>query len=158
MKIFPKFLLLCGVLTLLNYLFFLKSFLMWTSFKVFIECVIVLLLFYVLVFCLGGMWVFSPQPGIEPTPPCIGRGSLNPWTTGSSSEPLKKKKNFLFKNNYRLIKSCTEKSWIPISQLPSVLMAPIAIARYQNQDVDAKLVFHSGVDVSVATQCGSSCW
>ena len=37
-------------------------------------------------------------------------------------------------------------------------MAPIATARYQNQDVDAKLVFHSGVDVSVATQCGSSCW
>ena len=41
---------------------------MWTIFKVFIEFVIVLLLFYVLVF-----WVFglAPQPGREPTPPAL---------------------------------------------------------------------------------------
>ena len=39
---------------------FLKIFLMWTIFKVFIEFVTMLLLFYVLVFWPGVMWDLSP--------------------------------------------------------------------------------------------------
>ena len=47
--------------------------LMWTIFEVFIEFVTILLLFYVLFFWLRGMWDLSS--------PCIGRRSLNHWTT-----------------------------------------------------------------------------
>ena len=35
-------------------------FLMWTIFKVFIEFVTILLLFYVVVFWLPGMWILAP--------------------------------------------------------------------------------------------------
>ena len=34
--------------------------------KVFIEFVKILLLFYVLVFWPGGIWILAPRPGIEP--------------------------------------------------------------------------------------------
>lgn len=40
---------------------------MWTVFKVRIEFVAILLLFYVLLFWLRGMWDFNSRPGIEPT-------------------------------------------------------------------------------------------
>ena len=45
-------------LVILFYFFFLKKifFWMWIIFKVFIEFFTILLLFYVVVFCLGGMW------------------------------------------------------------------------------------------------------
>ena len=39
---------------------------MWTIFKVFIEFVTILLLFYILDFWPGGMCDLSPSPGIEP--------------------------------------------------------------------------------------------
>ena len=53
---------------------------MWTIFKVFIEFVTLLLLFYVLVFWLRGMWdLSSPTRGRTHTP-YIGRQSLNHWT------------------------------------------------------------------------------
>ena len=49
-------------------------------FKVFIEFVTILLLFYVLVFWLRGMWDPScPTRELTHTP-CIRRRSLNPWT------------------------------------------------------------------------------
>ena len=35
-------------------------FLMWTIFKVFIEFITILLLFYVVVFWLPGMWILAP--------------------------------------------------------------------------------------------------
>ena len=54
--------------TLLKIFFF---FLMWTIFKVFIEFVTILLLFYVVVFWLPGMWILAPWPGIESTPPIL---------------------------------------------------------------------------------------
>ena len=62
--------------------FFLKIlFLMWTILKVFIECVTILLLFFM-------FWFFGhkacrilvPWPGTELTPPCTERGSFNHWT------------------------------------------------------------------------------
>ena len=39
---------------------FKKIFLMWTIFKVFTESVTILLLFYILVFCLQGLGVVAP--------------------------------------------------------------------------------------------------
>ena len=49
--------------------FFLRFFFTWTSFlKVFIEFVMILLLFYVLVFWPWGMWILAPWPRIRPTP------------------------------------------------------------------------------------------
>ena len=62
-------------------LFFLKFFLMWTTFKVFIEFVTILLLFYVLVFWPGGMWGLSSLTKDWTLTPCIGRWSRNHWTT-----------------------------------------------------------------------------
>ena len=54
---------------------------MWTIFKAFIEFVTILLLLYVLVFWPRGMWdLSSPSRGRTLTP-CIGRRSLNHWTT-----------------------------------------------------------------------------
>ena len=48
-------------------------------FKVFIEFVTVLLLF--LCFGVEACGILSPRSGVEPTPLCIGRQSLNHWTT-----------------------------------------------------------------------------
>ena len=56
-------------------------FLRWIIFKVFIEFVTILLLFYVLVFWLQGMWDLSSPTRDWILTPCIGRQSLNHWTT-----------------------------------------------------------------------------
>ena len=56
-------------------------FLMWTIFKVFIEFVTILLLFYVLVFWQRGMWDLSSPTRDQTRIPFIGRWSLNHWTT-----------------------------------------------------------------------------
>lgn len=53
--------------------FFFSIFLMWTIFNVFVEFVIVLLLFYVLFFG-------QEACGIEPAP-SASEGELNQWTT-----------------------------------------------------------------------------
>ena len=50
-----------------NTTFFFKEFFMWTIFKVFIEFVIILLLFYGHKAC----GILAPQPGIEPVPPAL---------------------------------------------------------------------------------------
>ena len=47
----------------------------------FFEFVTILLLFYILVFWPGGMWNFSSPTRDWTHTPCIGRGSLNHWTT-----------------------------------------------------------------------------
>ena len=44
-----------------------------------------LVLFYVLIFWLGGIWDLSSQPGIEPTPLALEGGVL---TTGPPGKPL----------------------------------------------------------------------
>ena len=70
--------LVLGFFLSLSFIFFL----MWTIFKVFIEFVIILLPFYVLVFGAQSMWnLISPTRDRTRTP-CIGRQSLNHWTTG----------------------------------------------------------------------------
>ena len=48
----------------------------------FIESVTMLLLFYVLFFCLNGMWDLSFLTRDRTCTPCIGRQSLNHWITG----------------------------------------------------------------------------
>ena len=53
---------------------------MWTIFKVFIEFVTILLLFYVLGFWLRGTWELSSPTRDRTRTPCIGRQSLNDWT------------------------------------------------------------------------------
>ena len=55
-------------------------FLMWTIFKVFIEFVRILLLFYALVLWPRGMWDLSSLTRDRTRTPCIGRLSLNHWT------------------------------------------------------------------------------
>ena len=54
---------------------------MWTIFKVFIESVTILLLFYVLVFWPQGMWDLSFLTRDWTHNPYTGRWSLNHWTT-----------------------------------------------------------------------------
>ena len=49
------------------FLFFFKTFLTWTIFKVFIEFVTILLLFYVREAC----GISAPRPGIKPAPPAL---------------------------------------------------------------------------------------
>ena len=55
-------------------------FLMWTVFKVFIEFVTLLLLFYVLIFWPWGRWDLSSPTRDRTCIPCSGRRSLNHWT------------------------------------------------------------------------------
>ena len=68
------------LLFLKDFLFVLFCFLMWTNFKVFIEFVTILLLFYVLVFWARGIRHLSSQARDRTHTPCIGRRSLNHWT------------------------------------------------------------------------------
>ena len=70
-----------NTLQLPSWNFFLKIFfLMWTIFKVIIEFVTILLLFYVLVFWPWGMWDLSSPTRDQTHTPCIGKRSLNHWT------------------------------------------------------------------------------
>ena len=48
----------------------------------FIESVTILLLFYVLLFCLNSMWYLGFLTRNRTFTPCIGRRSLNHWTPG----------------------------------------------------------------------------
>ena len=59
---------------------FLKIFLMWAIFKVLVEFVTILLLFYVLVFWPQAMWDLSSPTRDRTHTLCIGRRSLNHWT------------------------------------------------------------------------------
>ena len=60
-------------LTISHFLFVFRFFLMWTIFKVFIEFATILLLFYVLVFWLQGMWDPSSRTRDQTRTPCTGR-------------------------------------------------------------------------------------
>ena len=62
---------------------------MWTIFKVFIEFVTILLLFYVLDFWPWGMWhvacgILAPTPGFEPAPPALEGEVLTTGPPGKS--------------------------------------------------------------------------
>ena len=70
----------CWLSILLTY--FLKRLLMWTVFRVFIDSITALLLFYILIFWPWVLWGLSSPIGDQTSTPCIGRWSLNDWTTG----------------------------------------------------------------------------
>ena len=63
------------------FIFFKIFFLMWTIVKVFIEFVIILLLLYVLDFWPGGTWDLSSSTKDQTHTLCIGRRSINHWST-----------------------------------------------------------------------------
>ena len=67
---------------------------MWTIFKVFIEFVTILLLFYVLFFWPQGVWDLSPPTRDRTHTPCIGRRSLNHWTAREVPSLIFKEKFF----------------------------------------------------------------
>ena len=73
-------------------------FLMWTTFKVFIEFVTILLLFYVLDFFFffgrKACRILVPGPGIQPAPPALEGGVLTTGPPGKSP---------LFHSYYRLL-------------------------------------------------------
>ena len=79
-------------------------FLMWTIFKVFIDFVTTLLLFYVLVFRPQGMWDLSLLTRDCTHGPCIERWSLNHWTTRFWT-PCQ------FLKLISLLNSCTSSHW-----------------------------------------------
>ena len=64
---------------------------MWTIFKVFIESVTRLLLFYVLVFWPLGMWDLNPLPEMESSPPALEGKVLTTGPPGSPTYSLFKK-------------------------------------------------------------------
>ena len=64
--------------------FFLDFFLMWTTFKVFIEFDTILFLFHVLVFGRQACGFLAPRPGIEPAPPALWSKVLTPGPPGMS--------------------------------------------------------------------------
>ena len=57
---------------------------MWTIFKVFIEIVTILLLFYVRFFGHKACGILAPQPGIEPAPPALEGEILTAGPPGKS--------------------------------------------------------------------------
>ena len=61
---------------------------MWTVFKVFIEFVTVLLLFYVLVFWLRGMWDLSSRTRYRTLTPALEGEVLTTGLQGSPSRAL----------------------------------------------------------------------
>ena len=73
-------------LTIMLSFWLFKEFLMWTIFKAFIEFVTTLLLFlcFYFYFWLKGTWDLSSLIRDRTCTPCIGRQSLNYWTTRES--------------------------------------------------------------------------
>ena len=65
----------------MNIPIFLDFFFTWTIKKIFIEFVTILSLFYVLFFGMRSMWDLSFLTRGRTHTPCIGRQSLNYWTT-----------------------------------------------------------------------------
>ena len=78
-----------NLLPIFNFFKFFQSyFLMWTIFKVFIEFITILLLFYVLVFWPRGMWDLSSPTRDRTRIPCIVKWSPNHWTTREVPCPI----------------------------------------------------------------------
>ena len=68
---------------------------MWTIFKVVIQFVTELFLFYIFVFWPRVMWDLSSPTRAEIHTPCIRRQSLNNWTAREDRTYFKKKKSRL---------------------------------------------------------------
>ena len=68
---------------------------MWTIFKVFIEFVTVLLLFYVLLFGCQACGILALQPGIKPASPAMEGEALTHWTARAVPSVGFKEEEFL---------------------------------------------------------------
>ena len=105
------------------FFFFLRFFLMWTIFKVFIEFVTILLLFYVLVLWLWGMGDLSSLTRDQTCTLCVRKGSLNHWTAREVPEPSllvqEEPEAQLFANTHMISKRKDRKSdlWIILALL-----------------------------------------
>ena len=86
---------------LLHYYYY--FFLMWTIFKVFIEFVTILLLFYALFFWPWGMWDPSSPTRDWTCTPCIGRWSLNHGTTREVLKKILKRYEFATLKKYKTL-------------------------------------------------------
>ena len=64
--------------------FFLRFFFYVTHFKIFIEFVTILFLFYILAFWPWGMWISTPRPGVEPASPALEGEVLTTRPPGKS--------------------------------------------------------------------------
>ena len=84
--------------------FFIKTFLMWIIFKVFIELLTVLLLVYVWFFWSRGMWNLSSLTGLKPAPSALEGEVL---TTG----PPGKSQMWLFKCSLILVSNTSLWTW-----------------------------------------------
>ena len=94
---------------------------MWTIFKIFIEFVSVLLLIYICVYIYihiyiywpRGIWDLGSSPRDWNCTPCIGRWSLNHWTTRevSSMELFFLSFLFFFKPAYPLARNLDSEVW-----------------------------------------------
>ena len=89
-------------------------FLVWTIFKVFVEFVTVLLLFYVLVFDHEACEILVPRPGIKPAPPTLEGEVLTNGPPGKSL-PAASLEQFL-----RAI-------WGTVSQTAALILPPIKL-------------------------------
>ena len=63
---------------------------MWVIFKVFIEFVTILVLFYILFFGHKGCGILTPGPGIKPSSPALEGEFLATGPPGKSQKPLLK--------------------------------------------------------------------
>ena len=81
LRFFNLFIFHWRIIALCWFLIFLQFFLMWTILKVFIEFVTILLLFSGFGFLAQGIWDVSSPTMDQTCTPCIGRWSLNHWTT-----------------------------------------------------------------------------
>ena len=79
-------------------------FLMWTIFKVFVEFVTILCLFYVLDFGLKASEILDPQPGIEPIPPVLEGEVL-------TTEPPGKSLDFFLSTELETGGGCGAEEW-----------------------------------------------
>ena len=81
---------------------------MWTVFKVFIEFVTILFLFYVLGFLAQGMWILAPWPGIELVAPELEGKVLTTGPPGESREHKLLSNHLLL--SFHLAQQCFQKS------------------------------------------------
>ena len=80
---------------------------MWTVFKVFIEFVTILFLFYVLFFLARRMWILAPQPGIELVAPELEGKVLTTGPPGESREHKLLSSHLLL--SFHLARQCSQK-------------------------------------------------
>ena len=96
----------------------LLDFLVWTIFKLFIEFVTILFLFYALVFYPWGMWDLAPRQGIKPALPTLAGKVL---ITGSPEKSL----SCYFNPHSLLVLFCSYSCEVKVAQSCPTLCDPM---------------------------------